>query len=78
MHERLKRAVEDCDIKVIDMWEEGDGLQDNTFVKRTVSKVLMERLSDVRMEGREHFGFKLSTDSKGDRILGCDANGRDQ
>ena len=34
MHERLMRAVEDGDIEVIDMWEEGDGVQDTTFVKR--------------------------------------------
>jgi hypothetical protein len=75
MHERLMRAVEDGDIEVIDMWEEGDGLQDNTFVKRKVSKVLMELLSDERMAGRQHFGFKLSTDAKGDRVFGGDANG---
>jgi hypothetical protein len=75
MHERLMRAVEDGDIEVLDMWEEGDGLQDNTFVKRKVSKVLMELLSDERMAGRQHFGFKLTTDAKGDRVLGGDANG---
>ncbi len=69
------RAVEDGDIEVIDMWEEGDGVQDNTFVKRKVSKVLMELLSDERMAGRQHFGFKLSTDAKGDRVFGGDANG---
>jgi len=34
MHEHLMRAVEDGNIKVLDLWEEGDGLQDNTFVKR--------------------------------------------
>jgi hypothetical protein len=28
MHERLMRAVEEGDIEVIDMWEEGDGPQD--------------------------------------------------
>ena len=28
MHERLMKAVEDGDVEVIDMWEEGDGLQD--------------------------------------------------
>jgi hypothetical protein len=33
------RAVADGDIEVIDMWEEGDGSQDNTFVKRKVAKV---------------------------------------
>ena len=75
MHERLMRAVEDGDIEVIDMWEEGDGLQDNTFVKRKVSKVLMELISDERMAGRQHFGFKVSTDAKGGRVFGGDANG---
>ena len=40
--------------EVIDLWEEGDGLQDNTFVKRKVSKVLIELLSDERMAGRQH------------------------
>jgi hypothetical protein len=28
MHERLMRAVEEANIKVIDMWEDGDGPQD--------------------------------------------------
>ena len=75
MHERLMRAVEEGDVEVIDMWEEGDGPQDNTFVKRKASKVLMELLSDERMAGHQHFGFKLSTDANGDRVLGGDANG---
>jgi hypothetical protein len=75
MHERLMRAIEDGDIEVLDLWEEGDGLQDNTFVKRKASKVLMELISDERMSGRQHFGFKLSKDAKGNRVLGGDANG---
>ncbi len=37
MHERLMRAVEDGDIEVIDMWEEGDGLQDNTLVQTRIN-----------------------------------------
>jgi hypothetical protein len=44
-----------------------DGLQGNTFVKHKVSKVLMELLSDERMAGHQHFGFKLSTDANGDQ-----------
>ena len=74
MHERLMRAVEEGDIEVIDMWEEGDGHQNDTFVKRKVSKVLMELLSDKRMGRHRHFEFKLSIDASGDRVLGCDAN----
>jgi hypothetical protein len=75
MHKRLMRAVKDGNIEVIDLWEEGDGLQDNTFVKSKASKVLMELISDERMVGSQHFGFKLSTDAKGNRELGGDANG---
>ncbi len=41
MHQRLIQSVEDGDIEVIDMWEEGDGLQDVPFVKRKVTKMLM-------------------------------------
>jgi hypothetical protein len=57
------KAVEKGDVEVIDMWEEGDGHQDNTFVKRKVFKVLMELLADERMARHQHFGFKLSTDT---------------
>jgi hypothetical protein len=35
----------------------------------------MELLSDERMGGHQHFGFKLSTDANGDRVLGGNANG---
>ncbi len=77
MHQRLIQAVEDGDIEAIDMWEEGEGLQDVTFVKRKVAKVLTELLSDERMAGKQHNGFKLSTNADGDRVLPVDgdANG---
>ena len=39
---RLMHAVEEGDIEIIDMWEEGDGDQDVTFVKRKLEKVLRE------------------------------------
>jgi hypothetical protein len=67
-------AVEVGDIEVIDMWEEGDGMQDLTFIKRNVEKVLRELLSDERLAGHQHFGFKMRTDSTGERILGGHAN----
>jgi hypothetical protein len=44
MHQRLMQTVEDSDIEVIDMWEEGDGLQDVTFLKRKVAKVPLSPL----------------------------------
>ncbi len=58
LHKRLMRAVDDGYIEVIEMWEEGDGPHDNTFVKHKVLKVLIELLSDEQMGGRQHFGFK--------------------
>ncbi len=74
LHERLMKAVEQGDIEVIDMWEKGDGPQDNTFVKRKVAKVLRELLSDERMAGRQHFGFKLSTDANGERVCALNSS----
>ncbi len=35
----------------------------------------MELLSDERMAGSQHFGFKLSTNANGDRVWCGDANG---
>ena len=35
---RLMQAVEEGDIEIIDMWEEGDGDQDARFVKRKLEK----------------------------------------
>jgi hypothetical protein len=49
IHKHLMTVVEDCNIEVIYMWEEGDVLQGNTFVKSKVSKVLMELISNERM-----------------------------
>ncbi len=35
----------------------------------------MELISDECMAGGQHFAFKLSTNAKWSRVLGCDANG---
>jgi hypothetical protein len=58
-----------------DKWEEGDGRNDCSFYQRPLKKVLEELLSDKRLEGHQHFRFEAKYDSKGDRILGGDANG---
>ena len=42
MHERLMRCIEDEDIQIIDLWEEGDGNQEVLLYKRSVLKVLRE------------------------------------
>ena len=43
------------------MWEEGDGLQDNTFVKHKVLKVLMELIANEHMSGRQLYSGRLKT-----------------
>ena len=75
MHDRLMRCIEDEDIQVIDLWEEGDGNQEVLLYKRNVLKVLRELISDERLEGCQHFGFKEYKNADGERILACDANG---
>ena len=75
MHDRLMRCIEDEDIQVIDLWEEGDGNQEVLLYKRNVLKVLRELISDERLEGCQHFGFKEYKNANGERILACDANG---
>ena len=75
MHERLMRAVEEGYIEVIDMWEEGAGDKDVTFVKRKLEKVLRELMADPQMAGHQHYGFKLQANPRGERIYACEANG---
>ena len=75
LHERLMHAVEEGDIEIIDMWEEGDGDQDVTFVKRKLEKVLRELMADPRLAGHQHYGFKLQANPRGERIYACEANG---
>ena len=67
MHERLQRAIDIGDIDVTDFWQEGDGEQDVKFFCRKVEKVLRELLSDERLAGCQHFGFKEYKNSNGDR-----------
>ena len=51
LHERLMHAVEEGGIEIIDMWEEGDGDQDVTFVKRKLEKVLRELMVVAYIDG---------------------------
>ena len=60
MHERLMSAIEAGDIKVIDLWAEGDCNKDVRLYKRPALKVLQELLSDERLAGHQHFAFKKS------------------
>jgi len=75
MMDRLNRAIEDGDFEIIDMWKEGDGPQEVKFYFRNLEKVLRELMADIRLAGNQHFSFKMSKNSKGERIFGGDANG---
>ena len=75
MHERLMRAVEDGQMDILDMHQEGDGEQDVRFFKRRVEVVLRELLADERLKGCQFYKFQEYKNAKGDRILGGHANG---
>ena len=65
MHERLMAAIEEGDLQVIDLKEDGDGNQDVRLLKRPAGKVLRELLSKQRMAGCQHFAFKEYKDAGG-------------
>ena len=69
MHERLMRAVEEGEMDILDMWQDGDGEQDVRFFKRRVEVVLRELLADERLEGCQHFAFKGYKNPKGNGYL---------
>jgi hypothetical protein len=80
MYERLMKCIEDEDIQVIDLWEQGDGNQEVLLYKRPALKaeVLRELLADELLAGCQHFSFKEYKNANGKRILAmlaCDANG---
>ncbi len=57
------------------MWEDGDGDQDVTVVKRKLEKIMRKLIADERMAGHRHYGFKLQANPRGERIFACAANG---
>ena len=71
------RAVEDGQLDVLDMWQEGDGQQDwdVRFFKHRVEVVLRELLADERLEDCQFYAFKEYKNANEDRILGGHANG---
>ena len=68
-------AIEEGDLEVIDLKEDGDGNQDVRLFKLPAGKVLRELLSDPRLAGCQHFAFKEYKDARGARILGGHTNG---
>ncbi len=54
---------------------EGDGAQKLELFKRPAEKVLRELLSDIRLAGCQHFGFKEYLDPHGNRLFAGHSNG---
>ena len=75
MHERLMGAIEEGDLQVIDLKEDGDGEQDVRLFKRPAGKVLRELLAYPRLAGYQHVAFKEYKDACSARIIGSHANG---
>ena len=75
MPERLMRAVEDGQMDILDMRQEGDCEQDVRFFKHKVDVVLLELLADERLKDCQFYKFKEYKNANGDRILGGHANG---
>ena len=75
MHERLMRAVEDRQMDILDMLQEGDGEQDVRFFKHKVEVVFRELLADDGLKDCQFYKFKEYKNANGDRILGGHANG---
>jgi hypothetical protein len=58
MHARLQRVIDKGDIDITDFWQQGDGHQDVKLFCTKVEQVLLELLSDERLDGCQHFAFK--------------------
>ena len=63
MHERLMGAIEEGDLQVIKLKEDGDGEQDVRLFKRPAGKVPRELLADPRLARCQHFAFKEYNDA---------------
>ena len=77
MHEKLMLAVEDGQMDILDMWQEGYGQQDVRFFKCRVEIVLRELLANEQLKGCQFYAFNLNEYkcANGDSILGGHANG---
>ncbi len=67
MLQRFVSSIDSGDLEIISMHLEGDGAQKLELFKRFAEKVLRELLSDIRLAGCQHFGFKEYLDPHGNR-----------
>jgi hypothetical protein len=59
MLKRFSAAIDEGDLEIVSMHQEGDGAQKLELFKRPAEKVLRELLSDIRLAGCQHFGFLM-------------------
>jgi hypothetical protein len=75
MLKRFSAAIDDGDLEIISMHQEGDGAQKLELFRRPAETVLRELLSDIRLAGCQHFGFKEYKDPHGNRLFAGHSNG---
>ncbi len=74
MLQRFADSIDSGDLEIIPKHQAGDGAQKLELFKRPAEKVLPELISDIRLAGCQHFGFKEYLDPRGSRLLACHAN----
>ncbi len=70
--QRFANSIDSGDVHVISMHLEGDGAQKLELFKRPAEKVLRELISDIRLDGCQHFGFREYLDPHGNRLFEVD------
>ena len=75
MLKRFSASIDSGDLEIISMHQEGDGAQKLELFKRPAEKVLRELISDIRLAGCQHFGFKEYLDPHGNRLFAGHSNG---
>ena len=75
MLQRFANSIDSGDLDIISMHLEGDGAQKLELFKRPAETVLRELLSDIRLAGCQHFGFKEYLDPHGNRLFAGHSNG---
>lgn len=75
MLKRFADSIDSGDLEIINMHKDGDGPQKLELFKRPAEKVLRELMSDIRLSGCQHFGFKEYLDPHGNRLFAGHANG---
>ncbi len=69
MLKRFSAAIDNFNLEIISIHQEGDRVQKLELFKSPAEKVLRELLSDIWLAGCQHFGFKECKDPHGNRLF---------